>query len=106
MAPAALHASMRMFHVDEGCSIVSVGLTLTRIAAKCSIQPLTVGLPWVPCKASTSYFCACRCNDINMEFKAASMARSAKDKTDHSLASREAFKARGVEHAFALNSQH
>ncbi|KAL3160958.1 hypothetical protein ABBQ38_009350 [Trebouxia sp. C0009 RCD-2024] len=46
-----------------------------------------------------------KCNDINMEFKAASMARSVKDKTEHAHASREAFKARGVEHAFALNSQ-
>lgn len=42
---------------------------------------------------------------MNMEFKAASMARSVTDKADYSHASREAFKARGVEHAFALNGQ-
>lgn len=40
-----------------------------------------------------------------MEFKAASMARTVKDKTEHAHASKEAFKARGAEHSFALNSQ-
>ena len=61
----------------------------------------------VPACAIASAVClhVCRCNDINMEFKAASMARTVSDKTEHSHASREAFKARGAEHAFALNSQ-
>jgi hypothetical protein len=40
-----------------------------------------------------------------MEFKAVSMARSVKGTEDPAFASRETFKARGVEHAFALNGQ-
>lgn len=44
-----------------------------------------------------------KCNDVTMEFKAVSMARSVKGTEDLALASRETFKARGVEHAFALN---
>jgi len=38
-----------------------------------------------------------------MEFKAVSMAPSVKNKADPAFATREEFKARGVEHAFALN---
>ena len=55
---------------------------------------------------STCYCCiCCRCNDINMEFKAVSMARSVKDNADPAFASRDKFKARGEEHAFALSGQ-
>lgn len=46
-----------------------------------------------------------RCNDINMEFKAVSMARSVASKEDPAFASRESFKARGTEHAFSLNGR-
>ena len=52
--------------------------------------------------ASVAFFC-CRCNDVTMEFKAVSMARSVKGTEDPAFASRETFKARGLEHAFALN---
>lgn len=45
----------------------------------------------------------CRCNDPGMEFKAASMGRAVKENAEPSYASRQGFKARGVEHAFALN---
>ncbi|KAL0050163.1 hypothetical protein WJX82_005580 [Trebouxia sp. C0006] len=44
-----------------------------------------------------------KCNDVTMEFKAVSMARSVKGTEDPAFASRETFKARGLEHAFALN---
>ncbi|KAL0042006.1 hypothetical protein WJX77_000505 [Trebouxia sp. C0004] len=46
-----------------------------------------------------------KCNDVSMEFKAVSMARSVKGTEDPAFASRETFKSRGVEHAFALNGQ-
>ncbi|KAA6429228.1 MAG: MCM10 protein [Trebouxia sp. A1-2] len=44
-----------------------------------------------------------KCNDVTMKFKAVSMARSVKGAEDPAFASRETFKARGTEHAFALN---
>ena len=53
----------------------------------------------------TTRVSCCRCNDVTMEFKAVSMARSVKGTEDPAFASREIFKARGVEHAFALYGQ-
>ena len=38
-----------------------------------------------------------------MEFKAASMGRAVKENAEPAYASRAGFKARGTEHAFALN---
>ncbi len=55
------------------------------------------------CSDSLCRILCCRCNDVTMEFKAVSMARSVKGAEDPAFASRETFKARGVEHAFALN---